>query len=89
MSSHIDAIQESKEKIEVKGIAKVFSCFKSQPRLQNELSDERDLIFAIARVKYDSSLAEHDLILKHTYKLLTQSKSFCRSVGEHWQDIGF
>ena len=29
LSMHIDAIQESKEKIEVKGIAKVFSCFKS------------------------------------------------------------
>ena len=68
----------------------MFSCFKSSKvvKLNPSLSDERDIIFAISRVKYDSRIAEHEIILKTIYKRLLDTKD-CKQVGSHWQDIGF
>ena len=68
LSAELDAIQETKEKMERKG--GLFSCFRSQQRLSRDLDADRDMLFAIGKVKYDSSLAEHELILKHTYRIL-------------------
>ena len=80
----VQAIQETKEVIEAKGLARICSCFKSGPKLNPKLSDSRDLIFALAKVKYDSRIAEHEIILKTIYKKLTATQGYCRSVGEHW-----
>ena len=37
------------------------------------LSNERDAVFAIAKVKYDSRIAEHEIILKTIYKTLLKT----------------
>lgn len=74
--------------IEAKGVARIFSCFSSRPRLNPALKSERDAVFALSRVKYDSRVAEHEIILKTIYKTLLNTER-CRQVGEHWQDIGF
>jgi ELMO domain-containing protein len=52
------------------------------------LSEERDVLFAIAKVKLDIQLAEHEIIIKTIYRSLTESPS-CRSIGSHWVDVGF
>jgi hypothetical protein len=59
------------------------------PRLNSsELMKERDLMFAIARLKLDTSIAEHEILLKSIYKKLTKEEN-CRLIGHHWVDIGF
>lgn len=52
------------------------------------MSQERDLVFALTKVKYDSRVAEHEIILKSIYKMLMKTDQ-CRGVGNHWQEIGF
>jgi hypothetical protein len=42
----------------------------------------------MAKVRYDSRIAEHEIILKTIYKILMLTDQ-CRQVGEHWQQIGF
>ena len=73
----LEQIQATKEVIESTGIARLFSCFKKRVRLNQDLSDERDCVFAIAKVKYDSRIAEHEIILKTIYKKLMRTEQ-CR-----------
>ena len=77
LNDELDKIQATKEVIESTGIARFFSCFKKRVRLNQNLSDERDLVFAIAKVRYDSRIAEHEIILKTIYKKLMQTDQ-CR-----------
>ena len=37
----------------------------------------------VAKVKYDSRIAEHEIILKTIYKTLLNTDK-CRQVGNHW-----
>jgi hypothetical protein len=45
-------------------------CF-SNPRLDEELKAERDFMFALTRVKLDTTISEHEVIIKTIYKRLT------------------
>ena len=85
----IKEIQKNKEIIPAgEGLARLFSCFKSKPRLDDELDEERDIVFALTKVAYDSRIAQHEIVLKTIYKKLLKTDE-CRQVGNHWQDIGF
>ena len=46
------------------------------------------MIFALAKLGYDSSIAQHEAIVKTIYKVLMDTDR-CAGVGSHWQDIGF
>lgn len=52
------------------------------------MSNERDILFALSRIKLDTSIAEHEILLKSIYKKLTKEPN-CRLIGNHWVDIGF
>jgi len=69
-------------------LEKLFGCFKPKLKLLGELSEERDKLFAVAKLKLDTSIAEHEMIVKTIYKRLMKTDE-CRSIGSHWQDIGF
>ena len=45
-------------------------CF-ANPKLGDDLKDERDFMFALTRVKLDTSISEHEVIIKTIYKRLT------------------
>jgi ELMO domain-containing protein len=45
-------------------------------------------MFALTRVKLDTQIAEHEILIKSIYKKLTKQEH-CRTIGGHWGDIGF
>jgi hypothetical protein len=46
------------------------------------------MLFALARVKLNTQIPEHEIIVKSLYRSLLKKDS-CRSIGSHWKDIGF
>ena len=58
------------------------------PRLSPKLNHERDILFALTKVSYQSDIAEYEAIVKTIYKKLMDTK-ICPDVGSHWQNIGF
>lgn len=77
LSQELEETRQTKEVIETTGLARVFACFRPRLRLEADLREDRDLIFAISRVKYDSRIAEHEIILKTIYKSLMRTNQ-CR-----------
>lgn len=63
-------------------------CFRDSVTLHQSLSADRDRLFALAKVKLDFKLAEHEIIVKSIYKALMNTDK-CRTIGSHWQAIGF
>lgn len=47
------------------------------------------MLLAISRLQFDYEIAENEIILKSIYKKLMKNESHCRSIGNHWVDIGF
>ena len=45
-------------------------------------------MFAMAKVKLDTAIAEHEVLVKSIYRKLTGEPS-CRLIGHHWENIGF
>lgn len=45
-------------------------------------------MFALTKVKLQTSISEHDRTIKTIYRALTQLEK-CPSTGSHWQQIGF
>ncbi|XP_068166747.1 ELMO domain-containing protein 3 isoform X2 [Antennarius striatus] len=71
------------------GLAAVTRFLFGPPRLQRELLEERDLVFAIAQCQVDNSQAVHMRVLQTVYKRLVGSKLDCPRYGGHWESIGF
>ena len=90
MQDELEAVEVDKGNSREEGgfFQKLFSCFQPRPKLQDELSEERDYVFATAKVKYNSQIAEHEVLVKTIYKRLMKTEQ-CRQIGSHWQDIGF
>ena len=59
-----------------------------RPRLNQNLNHERDIFFALAKVKLTIQIAEHEIIIKSIYRRLTNADT-CRSIGSHWVQVGF
>jgi hypothetical protein len=53
-----------------------------------DLEKEKQIFFALKKVRLDTSIAEHEILVKTIYKLFTKDEN-CRLIGSHWQDIGF
>ena len=77
LTSELQETKATREVIEVTGVARIFACFRSRPRLDEDLREDRNTIFAISRLKYDSRIAEHEIILKTIYKRLMRTDQ-CR-----------
>eukprot|EP00347_Sterkiella_histriomuscorum_P018145 403346620 len=59
-------------------------------KLQNEqLNNERMLLLSISRLPFNYEVAEHEIMIKSIYKKLMKNEGQCRSIGNHWVDIGF
>ena len=56
MQDELEAVEVDKGNSREEGgfFQKLFSCFQPRPKLQDELSEERDYVFATAKVKYNS-----------------------------------
>ncbi|KPP69663.1 ELMO domain-containing protein 3-like [Scleropages formosus] len=59
------------------------------PRLHRELTEERNLVFAIAQCPLDNSQKVHIRVLQTIYKRLTGSRVDCPRYGPHWETVGF
>lgn len=90
LQAEIDFVAKSmdQQKEASSGLAKLCACFKSSPRLNPTLDHEKDVFYALARVKLQIQLAEHEIIINSVYRHLTGADS-CRNIGSHWQQIGF
>jgi hypothetical protein len=56
--------------------------------LNFELNDERDFVFAIAKIPLNYKDEYHIRIIKTIYQSLTEATD-CEIIGDHWIDIGF
>ena len=52
------------------------------------LDEERDIMFAMTKVKLMTQIAEHESMIKTIYRKLTGATT-CRNNGSHWVEIGF
>ncbi|XP_036382697.1 ELMO domain-containing protein 3 [Megalops cyprinoides] len=71
------------------GLAAITHFLFGPPRLHRELTEERDLVFAIARCSLDNSQKVHTRVLQTIYKRLTGSRVDCPRYGPHWETVGF
>ena len=53
-----------------------------------KLDEERDIMFAMTKVKLMTQIAEHESMIKTIYRKLTGATT-CRNNGSHWVEIGF
>ena len=63
------------------------SCF--HPRINQNLEDEKKLIFAITNRCLEDANPLHFHVLLTLYKLFTGSRLDCPRYGNHWEQIGF
>ena len=63
------------------------SCF--HPRINQNLEDEKKLIFAITNRCLEDENPLHFHVLLTLYKLFTGSRLDCPRYGNHWEQIGF
>ena len=68
-------IQNTKERPDedTSMLQKMISCCAPKPKLAEDLRSERDEVFAVAKVKYNSQIAEHEIIVKTIYKKLMKT----------------
>ncbi|XP_064209930.1 ELMO domain-containing protein 3 isoform X1 [Anguilla rostrata] len=71
------------------GLAAIAHFLFGPPRLHRELTEERDLVFAIARCSLDNGQKVHTRVLQTIYKRLTGSRADCPRYGPHWETVGF
>ncbi|KAI5094641.1 ELMO domain-containing protein 3, partial [Silurus meridionalis] len=71
------------------GLAVVTHFLFGPPRLHRELTEERDLVFAIAQCPLDNTQPVHMRVLQTIYRKLTCTKADCPRYGPHWENIGF
>lgn len=77
-------------------LEKLLSCFANPALNSPEMQLERDLIFALSRVKVTNFSGDdegelHENILKTIYVKLKggDSKAYRGTIGSHWEEIGF
>ena len=76
-------------------VEKLLSCFSNPSLNSPEMQLERDLVFALSRVKVTNYSGDdegelHENILRTIYIKLTENpRSYRGSIGSHWEDIGF
>ncbi|XP_047113426.1 ELMO domain-containing protein 3-like [Schistocerca piceifrons] len=75
--------------VERKGLCTLLSCLVGPPQLDEHLSSERDLVFAISKCKLDVRDATHIRILQTVYYRFTGANLGCPCYGVHWEHIGF
>jgi hypothetical protein len=63
------------------------SCF--QPRINENLQEEKKLVFAISKRPFDDQNLMHFHVLLTLYKQFTGSRLDCARYGSHWEQIGF
>eukprot|EP00483_Globobulimina_turgida_P002038 UN02040 len=54
-----------------------------------QLNDERDAIFKMAKLKFDVGDIVHNRMLQTLWMKLTDDTRQCDKTGSHWQQIGF
>ncbi|XP_071947207.1 ELMO domain-containing protein 3-like isoform X2 [Antedon mediterranea] len=59
------------------------------PKMNRNLLEERDLVFAIAQYQFDDNVEVHRRVLQTIYKKLTGTTIDCPRFGSHWEQIGF
>ncbi|XP_049777647.1 ELMO domain-containing protein 3-like isoform X1 [Schistocerca cancellata] len=75
--------------VERKGLCTLLSCLVGPPQLDEHLSSERELVFAISKCKLDVRDATHIRILQTVYYRFTGANLGCPCYGVHWEHIGF
>ncbi|CDW79344.1 elmo domain-containing protein 3-like [Stylonychia lemnae] len=68
---------------------KLANCFTSSKFSNPQLESEKDLILGLTLLKLETSLAEHEIIIKSIYRKLLPNDQNCRTIGAHWGNIGF
>ncbi|XP_070539889.1 ELMO domain-containing protein 3-like isoform X2 [Ptychodera flava] len=70
-----------------------FAAFKQllfgPPKMNRNLHEERNLIFAIAQCPFNNEELIHTRTLQTIYKRLTGNQFDCPRYGSHWEEIGF
>ncbi|XP_051924080.1 ELMO domain-containing protein 3 [Hippocampus zosterae] len=84
-----DLIKNIQPTIRRTGLAAITHFLFGPPRLHRELTEERDLVFAIAQCHVDNSQIVHMRVLQSIYKKLIGCRLDCPRYGSHWENIGF
>ncbi|KAF0740420.1 hypothetical protein Ae201684P_016081 [Aphanomyces euteiches] len=65
------------------------SCFRPLVLNFPTATEQRDLVFCIARCGLDTSISEHYRMLQTIYQRLTNVRGECPLSGSHWEVVGF
>ncbi|XP_061674295.1 ELMO domain-containing protein 3 isoform X1 [Syngnathoides biaculeatus] len=84
-----DLLKNIQPTIRRTGLAAVTHFLFGPPRLHRELTEERDLVFAMAQCHVDNSQSVHMRVLQTIYKRLIGCRLDCPRYGTHWENIGF
>ncbi|XP_049619606.1 ELMO domain-containing protein 3 [Syngnathus scovelli] len=84
-----DLLKNIQPTIRRTGLAAITHFLFGPPRLNRELAEERDLVFAIAQCHVDNSQIVHMRVLQTIYKRLIGCRLDCPRYGTHWENIGF
>ncbi|XP_006819564.1 ELMO domain-containing protein 3-like [Saccoglossus kowalevskii] len=86
MSSYMKKIKPTQHRT---GFAAFKHLIFGPPKMNRNLHEERNLIFAIAQCPLDSGEQIHNRTLQTIYRKLTGSTFDCPRYGSHWEQIGF
>ncbi|OQR67256.1 ELMO domain-containing protein 3-like [Tropilaelaps mercedesae] len=75
--------------VQRKGLKKLWHKLFGHRKIDVELIEERDLMFALALVSFDTECKSHDQMVQTIYRKLTGSSYDCPRYGGHWETIGF
>ena len=81
--------QNETENRKIESLISFIKCSCLQPRINENLENEKKLIFAISQKPFQDENPLHFQVLLTLYKLLTGSKLDCPRYGNHWEQIGF
>ncbi|XP_077378466.1 ELMO domain-containing protein 3 [Festucalex cinctus] len=84
-----DLLKNIQPTIRRTGLSAIAHFLFGPPRLHRELTEERDLVFAIAQCHVDNSQIVHMRVLQTIYKRLIGCRLDCPRYGTHWENIGF
>lgn len=72
-----------------RGCAAITYALFGPPKMNENLHQERNLIFTLALCMFHNEESVHNIMLQTIYKKLTGTKLDCPRFGNHWELIGF
>ncbi|XP_022711099.1 ELMO domain-containing protein 3-like isoform X2 [Varroa jacobsoni] len=75
--------------VQRKGLKKLWHKLFGPPKIAVTLIEERDLMFALALVPFNTECQSHGQMVQTIYRKLTGNTYDCPRYGAHWETIGF